>query len=60
MDNDLTDQVWQVHGLYAGQCDPSEYEHLIEAGLLRKTYSGAGGFLGLAKLERVLSREEST
>lgn len=25
----------------------------IEIGLLRKTYEGAGGFMGLAKLRRV-------
>jgi hypothetical protein len=59
-EDDLIDQARRVEGLYAGQCDPSEYDHLIEAGLLRMTYSGVGGLMGLAKLERVIRREEPT
>lgn len=45
-------EVSRCTGCYAGEFDPDEYEPLIEAGLLRKVYEGAGGFLGLAKLER--------
>lgn len=52
----LAEQVERVAGLYTGMCQPEEYEHLIAAGLLRKSFDGPGGFLGMSKLERV--REE--
>lgn len=57
MDDDLDDRARHLHGLYAGHCDPSEYEHLIAAGVLRKSYDGPGGFLGMAKLVRVEVRD---
>ena len=39
-------------GMFAGQFDPAEYEPLIATGLLRFSYEGAAGFMGLAKLRR--------
>jgi hypothetical protein len=45
----------RLNGLFAGMCEPGEYEYLIEAGLLRKVYEGAGGLLGLAKLRLTAS-----
>jgi hypothetical protein len=38
-------------GLFAGQCTPDEYQDLIAAGLLRRSYAGAAGLLGMAKFE---------
>ncbi len=49
---DMEREADRLDGLYAGMCEPKEYEHLIEAGLLRRSYEGAGGFMGLAKLRR--------
>ena len=43
----------RMDGLYAGQMKPEEYEPLIEAGYLRRSFEGAGGFLGLSKLRYV-------
>jgi hypothetical protein len=53
----LYPEVWRIEadrldGFFAGLLDQTEYEYLIEAGLLRRVYEGAGGFLGLAKLRR--------
>lgn len=42
----------RLDGLFEGLCKPEEYKHLIEAGLLRRTYDGASGFMGLAKLRK--------
>jgi hypothetical protein len=53
-----TPEAWRAEarrldGLFAGMCEPREYEYLIKAGLLRKSYEGAGGFMGLAKLRLI-------
>ena len=48
--NVMREQARRFDGLYAGQCEPDEYKHLIEAGFLSKSYDHAGGILGLAKL----------
>ena len=40
----------RLDGLFAGQMEPSEYEYLIEAGLLVKRWEGVAGFIGLATL----------
>lgn len=48
--DDLSIEACRLDGLFVGQCDPKEYEALIEAGLLRRSYEGASGFIGLAKL----------
>ncbi len=48
------EQADRLSGLFAGQCQREEYQHLIDAGLLRKTYEGATGLLGLARLVRVM------
>lgn len=45
--------VQDFDGMFAGQYDPEEYEHFIKSGELYKSYEGAGGFLGLAKLRIV-------
>lgn len=39
-----------LDGLFTGACKPEEYEHLLEVGLLRLSYEGAAGFMGLSKL----------
>lgn len=39
-----------LDGLYAGSLRPEEYGPLVDAGLLRFTYEGTGGLMGLAKL----------
>lgn len=46
----LRESARELDGLFVGMCHPEEYEHLIEAGLLRLSYAGVGGFMGLAKL----------
>ena len=43
----------RLHGLFTGACAPAEYEDLLAAGIMRRTYGGAAGFLGLSKLELV-------
>jgi hypothetical protein len=40
----------RLDGLFVGLCQPEEYEQLVERGVLIRTYEGAGGFMGLAKL----------
>ena len=50
---DLRAEARRLDGLYTGQCQPEEYEHLIAAGVLRKTWDHPGGFLGLSKLEAI-------
>jgi hypothetical protein len=50
MTENLEAQALRLHGLYAGQCQPEEYEHLIAAGLLRKSWEGLGGLMGMSKL----------
>ena len=42
----------RLDGLFTGQCEPQEYEYLIEAGLLRQEWDGVAGFLGLSKLRK--------
>ena len=62
-DEDYAPEYWEamqieadrLNGLYTGSCKPSEYQHLIAAGLLRQEWIGFGGFLGLSKLVRVRS-----
>ena len=51
--NELLEEAERIAGLYTGVCDPDEYEHLIDAGILRKSWGGPGGFLGLSKLVMV-------
>lgn len=46
-------EATNLDGLYVGLCKPEEYEHLIAAGLLRRSYEHPGGILGLAKLRVV-------
>ena len=58
---DLRREASRLVGLYAGQCSPSEYQHLIAAGILRKSWDTPGGFLGMAKLawaDEELGRED--
>lgn len=50
---DLVEIARRMDGFYAGQFKPHEYEHLMEAGLLRFSYAGVSGFLGLATLRFV-------
>lgn len=42
----------RLDGLFTGLCQPEEYEDLIEAGLLHRSYEGAAGFMGLSTLRR--------
>lgn len=53
-------QANRLSGLFVGQCKPEEYEHLVEAGVLRIVYEGAAGFLGLGKFRSVARIEETT
>lgn len=39
-----------LDGIYTGMCQPEEYEALIDAGLLRKSWEHPGGLFGLSKL----------
>lgn len=56
---DLYEEARRLDGLFAGMCKPEEYDHLIAAGYLRRTYEGAGGFMGLAKLQLVHRVDET-
>lgn len=49
---DVAEEMECLDGMFAGLFKPEEYEHLIVAGLLRFSYEGVGGFLGLATLRR--------
>jgi hypothetical protein len=49
----LLDEARWLDGLYVGQCQPEEYEHLIRAGVMRKDYDGLGGLFGMSKLRIV-------
>jgi hypothetical protein len=55
---DMEREAQSFDGLFEGMLKPEEYEHLIKSGHLRRTYEGAAGFLGLAKL-RVVSNVQS-
>jgi len=67
-DDDYAPEYWEamqieadrLNGLYTGSCKPSEYEHLIAAGLLRQEWVGLGGFLGLSKLIRMTADSQTT
>lgn len=49
----MAEDARRLDGLYAGMCQPEEYDHLVAAGLLRLTYEGLGGFMGMAKLRLI-------
>lgn len=40
----------RLDGIFTGLCQPEEYEALVEAGLLRYSFEGAAGLMGLSKL----------
>lgn len=44
------DEALRLCGKLVSQCKPEEYEPLIRAGLLCKSYKGLAGILGLARL----------
>ena len=52
IESDL-DDVMRLHGLFVGQLDAKElaaFARLVNAGWAHRSYEGAAGFLGLAKV----------
>lgn len=47
---EMRTEARNLDGLFAGSLKPEEYEPLVNAGLLRFTYEGVGGLMGLSKL----------
>ena len=53
LDNDI-ELTSGLNGLFVGQLDESEtnaFNRLVDRGLARGVYVGAGGFMGLAKVD---------
>lgn len=46
----------RIEGLFVGMLDEAEareFERLVKAGVAARSYEGAGGFMGLAKVRRM-------
>lgn len=54
LDDEAACFMGHVEGLFIGQLDPDEmrlFNDLADRGVMRRSYSGSSGFLGLAKAE---------
>ena len=55
--DDLVEEVSHWDGLFVGQLDGTELETLdraVASGIAKRSYEGAGGFMGLAKVRVTL------
>lgn len=49
----MSEELRRLDGLFVGQLEPEEidlFEQAIERGMARRSYEGAAGFMGLAKV----------
>lgn len=56
MTHEDEDFLSRIDGLFVGQLDPDEmaaFERLRRAGHVDRSYGGAAGFMGLARVKRV-------
>lgn len=59
-ESDVEYFIASISGLYVGQLDADElsaFDRLCADGLMRRSYDGAAGFLGLAKCARTALRK---